>query len=114
MYRLVALLLCFAMLLPARDIRAQAARLPIGTPVSVRTKTQTLKQAKLQAVTDEGITILVLDGGTLAEKSLPYADIRRLERRAERASSDTILLNIFAALGVIALTSLLIGVAVHH
>lgn len=86
-YRSISIVLFFTMLLPAADIRSTALKLPSGTPLRVQTRTRTIERARLQSVTDDGISVLVVDGGALKEQHYRYAELRYLERRSERMSA---------------------------
>ncbi|MGJ5815067.1 hypothetical protein [Paludibaculum fermentans] len=111
MCRLVALLLCFAMLVPARDIRSKALQLPIGTTVRLRIPSGIIEKARLHSVTDEGISVLVLESGALKEQSYRYAEIRHLERRAGRMSAGRVVLTTVGVYCLVALTFGIVAIA---
>ncbi|QOY85309.1 hypothetical protein [Paludibaculum fermentans] len=113
LFRPISLLLFFALLLPARDLRSMALQLPLGTPLRVQTQTQTIVKARLQSVTDEGISILVLDGGALKEQTYRYSELRYLESRAGRMSGGRAVLTTLGILYGISMVCTLVLLAAH-
>lgn len=101
LYRLLSVVLLFTMLLPAADVRSTALQLPPGTPLRVQTRTRTIPRARLQSVTDDGISVLVLDGGVLKEQSYRYAELRYLERRSvHMAGGQAVLVTLATVVGI--------------
>ncbi|MBN9659485.1 MAG: hypothetical protein J0H49_14980 [Acidobacteria bacterium] len=100
LFRCVSLLLFFAMLLPGKDLRSMALQLPPGSPLRVRTQSQIIEKARLQSVTDEGISILVLDGGSLKEQTYRYSELRHLESRGRMTGGRAILTTLGVVYGI--------------
>lgn len=100
LFRSISLLILFAMLLPGRDLRSMALQLPLGTPLRVQTKLQSIEKARLQSVTDEGISILVLDGGALKEQTYRYSELRYLESRGRMSGGRAVLTTLGVVYGV--------------
>lgn len=112
-HRIISLLLLFAMLLPAQDLRSVALQLPLGTPLYVQTKSRVIERARLVSVTDEGISILVLDGGALKEQAYRYSELRHLERRAGHMSAGRAILTTLGVVYGVSVVLTLFFVAAH-
>lgn len=114
MPRLLSLLLCLSMVLPAGDLRSAALQLPTGSPVRIITRTGLIEHARLQAVSEEGISVLVIENGALQTRNFPYAELVRLERRGERQSAGRVILTTVGVYVLVGWTILVVALAVHR
>jgi len=114
MFRLIALALAAALCLPAAeptkpDIRTAALAIPTGAPVRIKTTAQQTVQGKLTAITSDGVVLQVVEKDVIADRSVPFAEMKSIKQTNKPMSSGKVVLITLAVLYGI---GLLIGLAV--
>jgi hypothetical protein len=115
MFRLIVTILAVMLCLPAAetakpDARTAALAIPSGALVRIKTSSKQTFEGKLTGMTAEGVRLMVLDNDRIAEREVPFSEIKSIQERNKPMSAGK---GILIALGVIyGLIMLVSGIAI--
>ena len=98
MLRWIALTCC-ATVLVAQSVREQAVRIPVGNVVEVRLSPKGKQKVKgqLLAVSEQGLTVRIVDAGAVKERAIAFDEIQSLAHKKENGH---VALKILAGVGI--------------
>jgi len=110
MYRILALVLIFAFVLQAANVRNKLLTTPTGSPVILYFKDGTEVQGKVLNTDTQGVRIQLNKNGEVEEKFYDYKQIRAVHTQEARMSPGRTILITLGVLWIVgALVSLVIG-----
>ena len=114
MFRLTSIALAATLCLPAAelakpDIRTVALEIPTGVSVRIKTIGKQTVQGKLVAITSEGVSLQMVEKDQIAERSMPFSDMKSIRQTNKPMSAGKVVL---LAIGVTYGILVIIGIAI--
>ncbi|MBI5282904.1 MAG: hypothetical protein HY858_14560 [Candidatus Solibacter usitatus] len=110
--RLLAIVLSLTLCLPAAelDLRAKALQIPTGAPILLKTTARQTLRGRLNAVSDAGIAMQLVENNAIAERTVPFSEIKSLKQTGKPMHPGYVVL---LTLGVLWLFGIIIGTFVN-